>query len=535
MGLGLAGPRAWRHRAIMKCAVTVPPDLREAVTSAARLRQRIAVGEGQAADWQALAGSLAALGFHDRAARAEARVLGREPVAATPRPPAPSRRIDPAGVRIFLSGCQPPPDEADPDALATRIAKADYSYGFAMRGFRDALARIGVPHVLLPRPELIADIRDRSDAAINLHLAFYPPERLRLLKGAFNILCFAWEFDRLRLPAETTDPHAFADQATMLNRADMLWMPSAHGAAAVAGSVDVPVRTVPAPLPEQIDVAPRAHPPAPARLATLADGLARIAWQPLAVLPRLQVEMDHASALRRRPLGRVIEAVARDGPPVVFVTVLNLHDYRKQLRPMLEGFAAFAATRRNALLLVKASTPARGLRPINELLLAEQLSAPGERAPPLLSDRIWLTDDVLTREEMDLLHDVAAFAVCTAHAEGQNLPLLEAMGRGAVPVSVDHTAMADYVRQDNAVTVASTRRPFDLRLSRRYGMFGLETNFVSAADVHAALDAAMAMPAADYAARSAAALATVRDRYGAGRLLAAVRDATEAARAVPHG
>ncbi len=503
-----------------------------AAAVARRLRHRIAHGGNGPAEWRAYAIALARLGFRDRAALASERAGD----IAVRSPPPPPRAGDRQPVRIFVSGYTPPPDESEPAALTGTIGAAHYSYGFAMRNFLEALGMVGVPFTHIRHPEFVADIDDRSDAAINIHLGFYPPEQLRLLKGAYNILCSAWEFDRLRSSAEVLDPHAFADQATMLNRLDALWMPSRHGAAAVARDVAVPVQVVPAPLVRGVATAPRHRRPTIGRLAQIGQLLAGIGWQPLAILPRLQGAMDRTAALERRGLPRILEVLSAFPCPTLFVTILNVHDYRKQLRPMLQAFATFAHTHPGAILLVKCSTPAAGRHAINDLLRNEQISAPGEPVQTIVSDRIWITEDLLTRAEMTALYDAAAFYVCTAYAEGQNLPLLEAMGRGAVPVSVDHTAMADYIRPDNAVPIRSTRRAFDIRLTRRYGLFGLETNHVAVADVHAALVEAMAIGDTAYAARSAAALATVRDHFGASRLTAAVRDAVEAARSkATHG
>ncbi len=98
--------------------------------------------------------------------------------------------------------------------------------------------------------------------------------------------------------------------------------------------------------------------------------------------------------------------------------------------------------------------------------------------------------------------------------------------------------MADYIRPDNAVPVRSHRRPFDRRLARRYGMFGLETEFVDPGDVADALADALALSQTAYADRSAAASSTVRAQYGPAPLLAALREEIAAARArigVPHG
>src|SRR5262249_30508702 len=42
---------------------------------------------------------------------------------------------------------------------------------------------------------------------------------------------------------------------------------------------------------------------------------------------------------------------------------------------------------------------------------------------------------------------------------GQNLPLQEAMAWGLVPITTRHTAMLDYVSEENAIVIRSERRP----------------------------------------------------------------------------
>lgn len=147
---------------------------------ARRLRHRLAQSGSDRADWRAYAAALAILGFRDRAAQAAA-CAGDSTIDPSPPPP---DAIDRQPVRVFVSGYAPLPDEDDRAALASAIGTAHYSYGFAMRNFLAALALIGVPYTRLRHPEFIPDIRDRSDATINIHLGFYPPEQMRLLKGA---------------------------------------------------------------------------------------------------------------------------------------------------------------------------------------------------------------------------------------------------------------------------------------------------------------------------------------------------------------
>jgi tetratricopeptide (TPR) repeat protein len=424
------------------------------------------------------------------------------------------RTADRSGVKVFLSVPGGQVQENDKATVGSGIGVADYSYSFAMRGFVQALAELEIDYAVIEHPEYISDIRDRSGADINIHLCFYPPERIRLLKGAYNVNCFAWEFDRLRSPTELLSYHAFADQATMLNTADEIWTPADSATAAVVASgVTRPVKTVTAPILENISKKARTSLGQWSESDRLCAHLKEVVWQPLAIVPRIQPAMNGASNARRTGLRNILRMTDGPTPPRVFLTIFNVHDFRKQLRPMLEAFNEFSSTNPDAILLLKMTTPMKGA-PVNSLILGEQINNPGFLAPPLVNDRVWITDQILTRAELTTLFDLSTFYLCTSHGEGQNLPLIEAMGRGVVPVSVDNTAMQGYIRADNAVSIPSEERPFDQRLAGRYGIYGAKTFFTKNADIEAALNTASALSDEQYASKSAAALETVRDKFG---------------------
>lgn len=419
-----------------------------------------------------------------------------------------------APLRVFLSVPGGVVQEGDQAAAAAGLGSADYSYSFAMRGFIQAFDEMEIDYTVIDKPEYISDIRERSGAEINIHLGFYPPERMRVLKGAYNINCFAWEFDRLREPSEAFSHHAFADQAQMLDVADEIWVPSRHGADAVRNHVAKPVDRVPAPILDNLARRPRATRPGVRELERIGRDLAGVNWEPLSILPRLQPMLDNAARAKGSTLPAILSTLDGEETPAVFLSVFNVHDYRKQIEPMLTGFMQFLETHPNALLLLKMTTPHRAKRLANRILMEEQISDAGRLIPPMVSDRIWLTDAVLTRAELNRLYDAATYYVCTSHAEGQNLPILEAMGRGVVPVSVDQTAMADYISENDAVVIPSEARPLDIRLTARYRMFGTPTHYVSAAGVSDALRRAVALDDGEYAHRSSAAFAEVRSQYG---------------------
>ncbi len=429
------------------------------------------------------------------------------------------------GLHVFLSVAVGRIAENDKSAVGASLGESDYSYAFAMRGFLQALEALGIDHSVIHHPEYIADIQARSGAAHNIHLGFYPPEGMRLLKGAYNIDCCAWEFDRLRTPAEQTSYHAFADPVTMLNIADEIWAPSQAGVDAITLSgVTRPVRLVSAPMLENLATQPRSPTRTWAQIDKVASRVGIGPWQPMAIVPAIQPSLNLAAASRRSSLRAVVQNSDAPQPPKIFLSVFNIHDMRKNAKAMVDAFMAVSVDHPDALLLLKMSTPHRGGEPLNQIFMKEQLFTPGDMVPPVVSERIWVTDQVLTREELNNLYDLSDFYLCTSYGEGQNLPLIEAMSRGVVPVSVDHTAMADYIREDNAIVIPSRKGALDRKLTARYGLYGATTHYCSSDDVAAAMEQAIALGDEAYGDLSRAAIRTVGETFGAGSFDSALKD-----------
>ncbi len=433
--------------------------------------------------------------------------------------------------RIYLSSAAGGPPLETAKDLEKFLGATNYSYGFSMRGYLEALDQLDLAYEVIKAPEYIADIRQRGGAPANLHLGFYPPDKPRLLKGAYNVLVMAWEFERLRRASEQVGDHAFADPARMIGLADEVWMVSRFGAEAVARAGVESVSTVASPVLSGLADQPRSAPPRAHALYRASAHLEHIKWVPFAAGPFLSNTFWEAAKSRKTSLRTLLVETVDEESPVFFLSVLNVYDYRKQLKPLIEAFMRFSNKNRNAYLLIKGNYVDRDVGFINETVQHYQISGPSEIDPPLICDRIWLTDDILTRDELNRLYDMSAFYVSTAHGEGQNLPLIEAMGRGVVPVSVDHTAMRDYISEQDAVVIPSTFAPFDARLRAHYRMADLNTYYVAARDVHAALERAWGLDEATYAGLSDAAWNTVRAKFGLAPFRVAIEQLIERTRA----
>jgi glycosyltransferase involved in cell wall biosynthesis len=370
-------------------------------------------------------------------------------------------------------------------AKRSPLGRQNYSYGFAMRGFQRALDSLSIPWKSINSPHYISDLKQVTADPRPVHLAFYPPHDARLLKGAKNILVFAWEFPVL--PNRPPHAHAFSDPRRVLDLFEEIWVPSSEAVEIVQKYTKSPVRFVPSP----VIAAEAGEEGAAARTRTeAAEQLRHIQWVPLTVFPRLQPNFNNHAMGRQQ---RTPALFSKASPDDVYLCVVNPHDRRKQLKPLIDGFLEYARVNKNALLLMKTASPDDSNHSINQRLLSHQLAQDELLLPPYVSDRVWITNTSLTNEEMDDLYRLSDFYVCTSYAEGQNLPLLEAMMQGLVPVSVKHTAMSDYISEKNAVVIEHTVTRASALLEDTYRIWGADTNVVSAGSVSKALGAAASL------------------------------------------
>lgn len=409
----------------------------------------------------------------------------------------------------FISTAAPEMAFSDPSLHPAKLGKANYSYGLSCRGFLRGFEARGTVIAQTAHPEYVP--APAVGAERLFHVAFGPPGAARIMKGAYNVIHFAWEFPRIPTAAEELDVHPFRQFHRMIDAFDEIWTPSRFAVEVIAPLVHKPVRWAPSPI-----AAPARQPRQSGdagATAWLARRLDDMSWVPLSIFPRLQPNFDSFARDRARTTPEVLRDLPASGTPKIFLTVVNPHDKRKQLKPLLDAFTEYALRDPDAVLLVKTSSPDDTNESINRRIFSHQLSSGEELVHPYVSDRIWFCNQALSDGQMTRLYNLASFYICTSFCEGQNLPLLEAMARGCVPVSVDHTAMADYITPGNAVVISSQPAPASRDMRRVYGMYGFDTNVVQAPDVTRALEEACALTAEAYLAKSKAAWETVVRLY----------------------
>lgn len=420
---------------------------------------------------------------------------------------------------VYISSVCKVFEESDRTDMSHRIGRSDYSYAFALKGFARALDDLGIDYQILNEVAGIANIRNISTAKKIIHIGFYPPEKINLLKGAYNIICFAWEFERLRLPEENLSYNAFSDQASMLALADELWIPSQYGVESVKRSVRNIVTYMPSPAVIDRNVGWRPKPQTRRAISTAAASLRNVSWVPLSIMPRIQDIMSHDAQRHAASLQKILFNHADSSAnPIIYVALFNAYDYRKNIDSLIRGFDAFSREYPNAYLFLKVADEQKLDNGPNASVLHGQMSSPDSLVPSVSSRNIWLTRETLTREQLNTLFDVSRFYVCPAIAEGQNLPLIEAMARRSVPVSVRHTAMNDYIQEDNAVIMTHRTIPAPIGFAERYQMFGITLYKAGIEDVYDALVRSVAIPEDGYEKMATAAFDTVQTAFGTHRL-----------------
>jgi glycosyltransferase involved in cell wall biosynthesis len=331
--------------------------------------------------------------------------------------------------------------------------RAHYSYRVVSTKFRAALLGLGCECIDLPRPEIyFAPVSRKLIRNPCFHLIFKPPNLFRVLKGVPNIACVAWEFDGFPEIRDRKRVIPSDDMAHMLRIPDEIWVPCEFTAQIFRQFGIKNVYTVPAPIamPE----------PQPAiRFPRLPLQLDRISWINLRLGFGRYSDLNSWKPSVPSSLSDIILDQYDGEEPTVFLSILNPHDLRKNLSALVSGFLEYSARDKNALLLLKliADNQEDRLDTILHGILKIRIAG----FELIDTNKIWLTTEYLPEDVLNDLYRFASAYLCTSLAEGQNLPLMEAMSHGVVPITTQHTAMLDFIDDQNALVIATTREAID--------------------------------------------------------------------------
>lgn len=367
---------------------------------------------------------------------------------------------------------------------AGTLGHADYSYGFVLEAYAPILERMG-RLTRIDRPESrLVPLAERALAAGErpVHLAFAPLHKVYLTPAVPTIAFPFWEFPDLPDRAFGTDTRQ--DWTRIARYVDGIAASCAMTARSFDGPARGPVSIVPVPLRNDwFDVEPwgpgrsvsmeckhlvfggaaerptalTVAPPSARRRAgqAMKAVYARHVWPRLTPGQRMLVHRVARRTIRRgaerhAPLER--RMLTLEG--LVFSSVFNLLDDRKNPRDILTAFLLEFAERDDATLVLKLTSCPRTEGEIVARLRALHRSLGIAHRCRVAAILDYLDD----RQMADLMNATTAY-VNASHGEGACLPLQQAMAAGRPVVAPAHTAMADYVDDQVGAVVASSAEP----------------------------------------------------------------------------
>lgn len=325
-----------------------------------------------------------------------------------------------------------------------QVGEAHYSYNVVFKRFLQAInISIDKNPLMLRHPEMYktesAKLTINCDSS-SIHISFKSPEDLRLLDGAYNIAHIAWEFNVLpKYPGPRVGP--LARPRFALGMMNEVWVGCEFTKNVLILEGLSNVHVIPSPI------------PLPSSLAK--ENLLEVIGDSNAIQLNFSSSngtLKHASTTLR-PFREMYSQYYRFAKPKVYLTIANIWDYRKNIPNLVKIFELFHAQRPDTMLVVKLvlDNLSTRINNVNEIFALHF----GEWIESGKCNGIFFISDQMSDEGMSALFRASDFYLNLSRAEGQALPVLEAMANGVVPISVDHTAMADYINEENAFVVKS--------------------------------------------------------------------------------
>jgi glycosyltransferase involved in cell wall biosynthesis len=335
--------------------------------------------------------------------------------------------------------------------IADAMGTIDYSYYFVMRRFVPLLRRIGV----------VIEVRDPERDAERLNpmlqrygidvvlLSFAPPNKTPRL-SCVTLPVFAWEYSTIPSESWAGDERHNWQRVLSGLRGAITHSQFAVEATRKALGKDYPLCSLPAPLWDDY----ASHEP------SLPESEWRLAFTGV-VLDSSELRLASTHGVVPPVLEPRNQTVRLWG--VVYAAVFNPNDGRKNWHDTLWAFCWAFRDNVHVTLLIKLVH--HDARFACEILLHEMKKLAPFRC------RVVVIHGFLDDETYQTMVHGVTYIVNSSYGEGQCLPLMEFMSAGKPALAPDHSAMADYLRPDNAFIVRSwpewTHWPHDPRLLLR--------------------------------------------------------------------
>lgn len=397
--------------------------------------------------------------------------------------------------------------KADRTRGAIPLGHAHYSYAMLCRKFCDMFDHLGHRWEELSHPEIYTrdnlKYRDVEYGKNPTHIAFKPPEHLRVAKGYRNIAYIAWEFDKFPHPWAIKPVLPMNDYLRGLRAFDQVWVGCSFTRDVLRRAGIEKAQLVPAPIALPAESEMRDF-----KTTECQD----VSCRPFSVRNHRFSFLDSAVGMEEISLSRLLETVRRSPQGRAFVVMANPHDRRKNLAKIIRAFAAFHHDHPQSVLIIK-MTCSENLSDLKRHVLGNVLFP---EVPALDARGVYFTQDFISEKEKSTFFRLFDFYICASRSEGQNLPLQEAMAAGVVPISVSNTAMADYISAENSFIIPSypsTVGPLDNPEASQWGLGWNDSRELEMTEIFH--KAAMA-PAAEVSAKRQNALKTIAMKYSYG-------------------
>lgn len=361
------------------------------------------------------------------------------------------------------------------------LGYAHYSYGSVCQKFLGLFKRGGIKAQEVLMPEIYANaahLMPPNGGKRPVHVAFKPYEEIRILKGAANVAHVAWEFakvpDFAGLPFDhPRRDNVLNDYVHVLGMASEVWVGCEYTKSVFEAHGLKHVQVMPAPIETQ----PTADAEDDEHLAGMYKiGCLEFTREAIAGC----IDSTGKPRLDNSTLFRAGECRANGGR--VFFSVFNPGDPRKNIATLFLGFQEYLRrTKRNDLLIVKLvleGSP-QSVRQALSTQMPKHFDYAGVPVSFVDCENILLVPELLSARALEALYRAADFYICTSAAEGQGLPVQEAMAAGLVPISAAETAMADYIKPDHAIVLQTSEAPIPLQVSEAYGLLGVSWRLAS--------------------------------------------------------
>jgi len=347
---------------------------------------------------------------------------------------------------------------------------AGYSHDFVAKLFSQLLSRWGKV-VLVPNPKknLESAAQEARDQGWKpLHLSVLPFQDVCIAPTIPNVVMPAWEFPDV--PDHGFDGNPQNDWPATADRCDLVLVSGPFTEQALRkGGARVPIRIVPVPTPDDYFSVSDWAPGQKVSIDCPAYVFPQAASRSPATSPiRRGVEGIASLFKRRHSVGSRMALPYQCSLPIdlsgiVYTSVFNPEDGRKNWTDLLTGFLHALGDREDATLVLKLVT--KNADAVKKVIKYYQ----GRDVPHRC--KVVVIGDFLSEQQMYQLAAASTYYLQTTKAEGNCLPLMNYLAAGRPGISPNHSAMSDYFEESVGFVIKShpepSAWPHDTRLRSR--------------------------------------------------------------------